>query len=426
MLKRVNDSRFLRFITSQGKYMSTNIIQMLMGLLGQDKIGQIAGMLGESPDAVGKGLGGALPAILGGLIGKGESAGGADAIIGAMRDNKVDGGLLDNLGGLLGSGAQANQLMSSGGGILSSLLGNKAGLLGTALSAFSGLKGGSATSLMGLLAPLVLGAISKSLPGGLNASSLLGLLSGQKDHVKAALPGPLAGVLGLGDLGGRATAAASTVTHTATEDVKKGLGLWPWLLGAGAIAALLFGMKSCKKEEVPTVVAETPAVVEPAMVEPAVVEPAAVVPAVVEPAAVVVPTDAELAKADTDELIAFVKSADAAPKNFVFESLKFDTGKSSLTKASLVTVNNIVKVLGENPNVGIRLEGYTDNVGNPASNMKLSASRAATVASQIVAKGVDAARVEEAGLGDKNPIGDNNTPEGKATNRRIEVVVTKK
>jgi OmpA-OmpF porin, OOP family len=410
--------------------MSTNIIQMLMGLLGQDKIGQIAGMLGESPDAVGKGLGGAIPAILGGLIGKSESAGGADAIIGAMRDNKVDGGLLDNLGGLLGSGAQANQLMSSGGGILSGLLGNKAGLLGTALSTFSGLKGGSATSLMGLAAPLVMGAISKSLPGGLNASSLLGLLGGQKDFVKAALPAPLAGVLGLGDLGGRATGAASTVTHAAkhvaTEEVKKGLGLWPWLLGAGAIAALLFGMKSCKKEEVPAVVAETSAVIEPAAVEPAAVEPAAVEPAPVETPPAAAPTDAELAKADTDELTSFVKSADAAPKNFVFESLKFETGKSSLTAASLVTVDNIAKVLTENPNVSIRLEGYTDNVGNPASNMKLSASRAATVASQIVAKGIDKARVEEAGLGDKNPIGDNATPEGKATNRRIEVVVTKK
>jgi OmpA-OmpF porin, OOP family len=409
--------------------MSTNIIQMLMGLLGQDKIGQIAGMLGESPDAVGKGLGGAIPAILGGLIGKSESAGGADAIIGAMRDNKIDGGLLDNLGGLLGSGAQANSLMTSGGGILSSLLGNKAGLLGTALSAFSGLKGGSATSLMGLAAPLIMGAIGKSLPGGVTASGLMSLLGGQKEHVKAALPAPLAGVLGIGDLGGKATAAASTVTHTAaaaTEEVRKGLGLWPWLLGAGAIAALLFGMKSCKKEEVPAVVAEAPAIVEPEVTAPA--EPVAEMPA--EPAAVAEPaappTAAELAAADTDELVAFVKSADAAPKNFIFESLTFDTGSANLSADSQVTVANIVKVMADYPNVALSIEGHTDNVGKAASNKALSERRAQAVMAMLTEKGVDAARLANAGFGDTKATADNATPEGRAKNRRIEVVVTKK
>ncbi len=408
--------------------MSTNIIQMLMGLLGQDKIGAIAGMLGESPDAVGKGLGGAVPAILGGLIGKSESAGGADAIVGAMRDNKVDGGLLDNLGGLLGSGAQANQLMTSGGGMLSGLLGNKAGLLGTALSAFSGLKGGSATSLMGLAAPLVMAAIGKSLPGGVNASSLVGLLGDQKEHVKAALPAPLAGVLGFGDLGGKATAAASTVTHTAraaTEEAKKGLGLWPWLLGAAAVAALLFGMKSCKKEEAPVVVAETPAVMAPEVVTPA--EPVAAAPAapaLAEPATP--PTAAELAAADTDELVAFVKSTDAAPKNFIFESLTFDTGSANLSADSQITVANIVKVMADNPNVALSIEGYTDNVGKAASNKALSQRRAKAVMAMLVAKGVDAARLSEAGFGDEKPAADNATPEGRAKNRRIEVVVTKK
>jgi OmpA-OmpF porin, OOP family len=405
--------------------MSTNIISMLMGLLGQDKIGQIAGMLGESPDAVGKGLGGAIPAILGGLIGKSESAGGADAIIGTMRDNKIDGGLLDNLGGLLGSGAQANALMSSGGGMLSGLLGNKAGLLGTALSAFSGLKGGSATSLLGLAGPLVLGALGKSLPGGLNASSLMGLLGSQKDHVKAALPAPLAGVMGLGDIGGKAaagvgaaTAAAATVTHAAADEVKKGLGLWPWLLGAAAIAALFFGMRSCKKEEVPAVVAETPAVSEPA---PMAAEPAPVVAATPAPTA-----EAAAAAADTDELIAFVKSPDAAPKNFIFESLTFDTGSANLSAASQVTVANIVKVMADYPNVALSVEGHTDNVGKAASNKALSEARAKTVMSMLVAKGVAADRLGMAGYGQEKPAADNGTAEGRAKNRRIEVVVTKK
>jgi OmpA-OmpF porin, OOP family len=411
--------------------MSTNIIQMLMGLLGQDKIGQIAGMLGESPDAVGKGLGGAIPAILGGLIGKSESAGGADAIISTMRDNKIEGGLLDTLGDTLGSGAQANALMSSGGGMLSGLLGNKAGMLGTALSAFSGLKGGSATSLMGLAAPLVMGALGKSLPGGLTASGLTSLLGGQKEHVKAALPAPLAGVLGLGDVGGKAAAAAtSTITNTAgaaAAGVSKGLGLWPWLLGAAAIAALLLGMKSCKKEEVPTVVAEAPAMAEPEMAapaEPVVQAPVEPAPAAVEPAAP--PTAADLAAADTDELVAFVKGTDAAPKNFIFESLTFDTGSANLSADSQITVANIVKVMSENPNVALSVEGHTDNVGKAASNKGLSERRAKAVMAMLVAKGVDAARLADAGFGDAKPAADNATPEGRAKNRRIEVVVTKK
>lgn len=415
--------------------MSINIIQTVLGLLGQDKIGQIAGMLGESPDAVGKGLGGAIPAVLGGLISKGESAGGAGALVDLFTQNQQHGGgLLDNIGSILGSGAQANQLMTSGGGILSSILGgNTSGMLGTALSAFSGLRGGSATSLLGLAAPLVMGAISKHLSGGISASGLTDLLASQKDHVKAALPAPLAGAMGLGNMGAgasaMATGAATAMTGAATAaaaEVKSGLGLWPWLLGAAALAALFFGMRSCKKEE-PVQVAEPPAAVEPApapAAEPA-PAPAAETPAAA-PAPAAPPTEAELAKADTDELVAFLKSPDAAPKNFVFESLKFETGKAALTAESQVTVDNIAKTMAEFPNVTIRLDGYTDNVGNPASNKKLSAARAAQVAAALVAKGVDKARVGQAGNGDANPIGDNATADGKAKNRRIEVVVTKK
>jgi OmpA-OmpF porin, OOP family len=408
--------------------MSVNIIQTVLGLLGQDKLGQIAGMLGESPDAVRKGLGGAVPAVLGSMISKGESAGGADALLGMMRDSKVDGGLLDNLGGILGSGAQANQLMTTGGGLVSSLLGNKAGLLGTALSAFSGLKGGSASSLLGLAAPLVMGAIGKSLPGGLNASSLLGLLTSQKDHVKAALPAPLAGAMGLGNLGGAAmgaaTAAGGAVTGMAGDAAaaaSKGLGLWPWLLGAAAVAALFFGMRSCKKEEVVAPVAETPVVAEPAPMAEPVPEPVA------EPAAEPAPTpEAAAAAADTDELVAFIKSGDAAPKNFIFESLTFDTGKASLTAASLLTVDNVVRVMGEFPDVALSVEGHTDNVGKAASNKALSESRAKTVMDMLVSKGVDASRLAMAGFGAEKPTADNGTEEGRAKNRRIEVVVTKK
>jgi outer membrane protein OmpA-like peptidoglycan-associated protein len=78
----------------------------------------------------------------------------------------------------------------------------------------------------------------------------------------------------------------------------------------------------------------------------------------------------------------------------------------------------------DNPSVTIRINGYTDNVGNEADNLKLSDNRAKAVVNYLVSQGIDVKRLTSKGFGEMQSIADNSTEEGKALNRRTEFIVT--
>lgn len=102
--------------------------------------------------------------------------------------------------------------------------------------------------------------------------------------------------------------------------------------------------------------------------------------------------------------------------------INFDTGKSTIKPASEQIISQIVQMLKANPELSINIEGHTDNVGNPKSNKILSDERAKAVLESIVAQGIDPKRLKAAGYGQDKPIADNNTEEGRAKNRRVELV----
>jgi OOP family OmpA-OmpF porin len=102
--------------------------------------------------------------------------------------------------------------------------------------------------------------------------------------------------------------------------------------------------------------------------------------------------------------------------------INFDTGKSVIRDESRPIIEQIVQMLKENPQLKLSVEGHTDNTGNPASNKTLSEERAKSVVSAIVSQGIDVVRLSAAGYGQDKPIADNNTEEGRAMNRRVELV----
>jgi outer membrane protein OmpA-like peptidoglycan-associated protein len=111
---------------------------------------------------------------------------------------------------------------------------------------------------------------------------------------------------------------------------------------------------------------------------------------------------------------------------FNFDRLLFDTGKATLQASSQEQLNNIASILKAYPNAHVKIGGYTDNTGDAAANMALSDARAKNVMNAFVAAGIDPSRVESKGYGDQYPVGDNNTEEGRALNRRIALLVTAK
>ena len=102
------------------------------------------------------------------------------------------------------------------------------------------------------------------------------------------------------------------------------------------------------------------------------------------------------------------------------ENILFDTGKYTLKQTSHETLDKIFEILSEMPNVKVKVQGHTDNVGNARSNLKLSQNRAAAVMSYLEKKGISQDRMIAQGFGDENPIADNATDEGRQKNRRVE------
>lgn len=110
---------------------------------------------------------------------------------------------------------------------------------------------------------------------------------------------------------------------------------------------------------------------------------------------------------------------------FIALYINFDTAKSDLKADGEATVKEIVAMLKGAPALKISIEGHTDNVGTAASNQKLSESRAKAVMDAIVKGGVAQNRLASKGLGQAAPIADNRSDEGKAKNRRVELVKQK-
>lgn len=107
---------------------------------------------------------------------------------------------------------------------------------------------------------------------------------------------------------------------------------------------------------------------------------------------------------------------------FIALYINFDTGKSDLKADGKATAAEIVAMMKSAPAIRIAIEGHTDNVGQPGANKALSQKRAQSVMAAIAAGGIDAKRMSAAGFGQERPVADNRSEDGRAKNRRVELV----
>jgi outer membrane protein OmpA-like peptidoglycan-associated protein len=288
----------------------------------------------------------------------------------------------------------------------------------------SGVTSASASSLLSLTAPVVLGVLERVRAAqGLNAARFATLLMGQKDDVSRLVPAGLAEVLGLSNIADLGAGPVGTVTGMTPDTVRRAaadpvrdesaLKKWRWpVLAVGALSLIYF------------LVGRDTGVTQSLMVKWV---PAAT-PAV---AKLTLPDGAALSLTEGSfnyNVATFLADATgtAVPKTFVFDRLNFDPGTTQLTTESMQTVGDLSAILKAYPATDVRLDGYADDVGSAEDSKKLSLDRAAAVQEALIRDGISVTRMTTAGYGQEYPPASNGAEDGPAKNWRLELVVVKK
>ena len=106
----------------------------------------------------------------------------------------------------------------------------------------------------------------------------------------------------------------------------------------------------------------------------------------------------------------------------VTNGIRFDVGKATIKPESMGVINMMYQLMHEHPDLKLSVEGHTDSDGSEESNQKLSEQRAEAIMDKLVSMGISKDRLVSKGYGESVPIASNDTPEGKANNRRVEFV----
>ncbi len=238
--------------------MSFNIVELVKEQVSDQLMNTLSGSLGAGAEQTSSALAGALPSLLNGITNAAGNPKGAVDLFNAAQQQ--DDNMLGDIGNLLG-GDKSQAVTESGNSLLTSLLGEGAlGQLAGVIASVAGVNRGNSSSLLGMLAPIIIGVIkNKVLEGGLNAGSLSNMLVGQRDNVNAAMPQQFSEQLNsvgffdsitpeaLASMNTPApapTQASTPSTPAANEPKSSGGGFMKWAIPLVAIVGLgWFGMQ---------------------------------------------------------------------------------------------------------------------------------------------------------------------------------------
>jgi len=444
-----------------------NLIELLKNEVSDNVVSSLSQKAGVTEDQVKTGFSAGIPAVLAGIMKNGIGS---------------DSGFLGKiLPGLTGTESKTEDLLSGnddsllekGKSLLGGLFGNDTNAVTDALSSSSGLSAEKSSGLMAMIAPLVMGFITKTMAAkGWNFSDLLGKIFESKSEITAALPQGLSDSLGLASLKlpkvelpkveiPKAEVPKADlpkvppVNYGAIQEPKSGGSFLKWLIPLLIIiigAWWIMGRSGCNKSTVGHVTDSLSSKVDSlgskmdsagsAMKAGADAVSSTVAGKLNEAGDFVRDLGAKISKKLPDgteisigensvesRLISFIEDKSKPVDKttwFTFDRLYFETGKSTLKAESQEQLKNMVAILKAYPDVNLKLGGYTDNTGDAAINKKISNERANAAMMELVKLGVDPKRLEAEGYGAEHPIASNDTADGKAQNRRIDIRVTKK
>jgi outer membrane protein OmpA-like peptidoglycan-associated protein len=182
------------------------------------------------------------------------------------------------------------------------------------------------------------------------------------------------------------------------EEKKKAFP-WPMLAVLAAAAVGMWAWGHRKREQAPA---------QPTVSQPAAPQPAG---------------GGAIAAGDVGALSRALDGDAPLPQHFVLRGLNFTKDSADIEPGTARVLDDVAGALKAHPHSRIRLEGHTDATGAPDANKALSQERAQSTKQYLTGQGVDASRIETVGYGSTRPIDSNDTPEGRAENRRTELVV---
>lgn len=457
--------------------MSQNLLDLVQNYFGGDTVRQTSTALGENESGIGTALRSIVPLVLGGLFARSQQPGGATELFGLAKQAHSS-GILGNMSGLLGGLNTNNTVPASDGGLLNkgtellrSVLGGNYTSAVEGVSQQAGVRPATTSSLMSMAVPVVLGLLGKhSADNNLDANGFGSYLNSQQGSIMGALgslPSGLGSILsglGLGaattGLGNAASTATQGVGNTVSaaadrtgdavrntardvEAAVKSPNRWPWiLLLLLGLAALFFFLRGCDNKPEAPAPTTAPPVADTVAAAPA-AAPTGRYDAASGNYIYDTGSNTEIKLSDGTVLNVGNNSVEARLFNFLndanqtvsddktqgwmsLDRVYFNTAKSTLTAESQAQLKNVAAILKAFPTAAIKFGGYTDNVGKADMNLTLSADRANAARKAVMDAGTDAGRVAAEGYGQEHPIAANDTPEGRAQNRRVDVRVTRK
>jgi OmpA-OmpF porin, OOP family len=381
----------------------------------------IATQFGAPQSTILEGIQSSVAAVMSGLSQKASDPGFVTQLL-----QRVSGAQETGLASALSNGALANPaspFLTATRQFLSTIFGEKLAGLNQAIAGSTGIGSAGATTLLAVGTHAVLNFIgSKTRDGSVVAASLPAFLANESNAMSAMLPA------------GFRTGAVHThkvdinpvIAQTVTEE-KSGRSPLLWILPL-LLALLGLGYWWYHSQQT-TPVATTPQPTAQPSGTAVTSSTGADLGSLID---VALPdgTTVRVPQLGVEgKLLAFIQDPNKAPDKtswFDFDRLLFATDSTTLEPQSKDQLTSVAAILKAYPAVHLTIGGYTDNTGDAAYNLKLSQGRAESVVAQLGSMGIDTSRLTPKGYGEDHPVGDNATPEGRAQNRRISMLVTAK
>ncbi len=457
--------------------MAINLLSYLRDQFSSTVVDQLSTQLHETPAHTLKALTGVLPAVLGGLAHHVSSD--AGSLISFLRQGNYDRTPID-VAQVTDTQREMQEAVASGNQFVNQFMGSHTSEVTTQIARFSGAKNESVQALIGLVGSELMGVFGRqTLENGLTSENFHTLMAGQADTIRAAIPAGLSGLvgtLGLDHLKLPANKAdIQPVDNLSGSSLNPNIPKSPaidrrrennrWLSLAGLLmGVLVLGLlvQKCREPQNGSdgVMTDTTARIESDAQEDtsaatranvnksngsnADTTTGALGMAVGSPESastgagankpdvrmqVELPGGRRLKLTENSFTYNLARFLASKPKNpertFTFDNLMFDTNSARITSESQPNVNDLIEIMKAYPSLNIRVEGHTDNTGEPAANKKLSLDRANAVKTALEAAGIQTSRVLTQGFGSEKPTASNDTEAGRHQNRRIDVVVTK-